>query len=91
MDSFESWRREVNIILNDTLGFSLGEMEDHVEENVKRLYEDGEDPMDAAQYAAGELNPAIDLEQILIDRITPKTKPISKKNVKKFKVADEGL
>ena len=90
MDPFEKWRREVNIILNDTIGFSLGEMEEYIEENVKRLYEDGEDPIDAAQYAAGELDPAWDLEQILLDRVTPKAKPVSKKNVKKFKVADEG-
>jgi hypothetical protein len=89
MDPFEKWRREVNIILNDTVGVSLGEMEEYIEENVRKLYDNGEDPMDAAQYAAGELDPTLDLEQILIDRVTPKAKPTGKKNLKKFKVDDE--
>jgi len=89
MDLFERWRREVNIILNDTIGSSLGEMGQRIEEGVKTLYEDGEDPMDAAQWAAGELDPALDIEQILIDRLIPKVKPTGKKNIKKFKVADE--
>ena len=89
MNPFEKWRREVNIILNDTIGFSLREMAEYIEESVQCLYEDGEDPIDAAQYAAGELNPIWDLEQILADRIVIKPKPIAKKHLKKVKVVHE--
>jgi hypothetical protein len=76
MNSFENWRREVNIILNDIVGFSLKEMARYIEVNVKRLYEDGEDPIDAAQYAVGELDPTLDVEQMLADRLTGRTKEV---------------
>lgn len=79
MDPYEKWRREVNIILMDTVGFSLGELEAHIEENVRKLYEDGEDPMYAAQYAAGEVDPVLDIEQIILDRPIPQAKPKKKK------------
>lgn len=67
MIPFDTWRREVNIILNDTLGFSLGDMEEYIEHNIRRLYAEGEDPMDGAQYAASEIDPSLDLEQIIAD------------------------
>ena len=78
MSQFNNWRREVNIILNDTLGFSLKEMDKQVEEDVKRLYDNGEDPMDAAQYAASLVNPTLDLEQILLDKTVPKQRSATK-------------
>lgn len=89
MSAFENWRREVNIILNDTIGISLGDMNGHIEENVKKLYEDGEEPIDAAQYAACEMYPTLDIEQMLFDKAMPKSKPAQKKRLKKFKVEDE--
>jgi hypothetical protein len=91
MDPFEKWRREVNIILHDTVGYSLADLAEYIEENVRRLYEDGEDPLDGAQYVAGEIDPSLDLEEIIADRLAPKVKSTSKKNLKKFKVIDEGF
>lgn len=87
MNQFESWRREVNIILNDTVGFSLRDMADNISDKAKELYEFGEDPLSAAQEIAQELDPAFDLEQILKERVTLKMKPPSKK-AKKFKVVE---
>jgi len=85
MNPFEKWRREVNIILNDTVGYSLRNVDDTVAGEVRCLYENGEDPVVAAQYVAGETDPSIDIEQILIEKITPKLKQTSKRT-KKFKV-----
>ena len=90
MDLFEKWRREVNIILHDTVGYSLIDLEEYIEENVRRLYEDGEDPLDGAQYVAGEIDPSLDIEQIIADRLAPKGKSVSKKKLKKFKI-EEGF
>lgn len=89
MKSFENWRREVNIILNDTIGLSLVDLAECVEDAVKELYEAGDDPMDAAQYAANEAHPGIDIEDIIADRLAPKVKPSGKNKVRKFRVEDE--
>jgi len=86
---FEKWRREVNIILNDTIGYSLKDMGENVENNVKKLFEDGEEPIEAAQYAAGEMDPSIDLDSLLSVRLMPKIKPEPKRNTKKFRNEDE--
>jgi hypothetical protein len=95
MNSFEKWRREVNIILHNTVGYSLrdlaeqGDFAEHVEENVRRLFENGEDPIDGAQYIAEEIDPSLDVEQILADKLGPKQKPLPKKNLRKFRVENE--
>lgn len=85
MDPFEKWRREVNIILQDTIGVSLADLSEYIEENVRLLYENGEDPIDGAQYAAGEINPEWDLEEMMAQRLAPKRKPAPKKNSRKFR------
>lgn len=85
MNLFDKWRREVNIILQDTVRLSLADLDEYIEENVRLLYENGEDPIDAAQYVAGEVNPEWDLEEMIAERIVPKSKPTPKKNNRKFR------
>ena len=88
MESFENWRREVNIILNDTIGLSLAELAEYIEVGVKEIYDAGDDPIDAAQYAANEAHPGIDIEEIIANKLAPRIKAPGKK-VRKFRVEDD--
>jgi len=84
MDSFEKWRREVNIILHDIVDISLTDMEVYIEDNIKLLYEDGAEPIDGAQYAVEEIKPMLNIEQILLDRTAKATRFAAQKRKNTF-------
>lgn len=85
MNNFDKWRREVNIILTSTLGLSLKDLDSSFEEEIQKIYAVGDDPMDAAQFIASSLDPRFDVEDALLNKVVLKSKPVSKKNNRKFK------
>jgi hypothetical protein len=79
--TFESWRREVNIILNQVLGYSLKDMKSEFDSEIQKMYNDGDDPLDAAQLVVNEMDNGTDVEMFLLELEMKKQKGF-KKNMK---------
>ena len=79
--TFESWRREVNIILNQVLGYSLKNMKSEFDSEIQQMYNDGNDPLDAAQFVVNEIDNGTDVEMFLLE-LEMKTQKGFKKNMK---------
>lgn len=79
--TFESWRREVNIILNQILGYSLKDIKSEFDSEIQKMYNDGNDPLDAAQFVVNEIDNGTDVEMFLLELEMKKQKGF-KKNMK---------
>jgi hypothetical protein len=79
--TFESWRREVNIILNQVLGYSLKDIKSEFDSEIQKMYNDGNDPLDAAQFVVNEIDNGTDVEMFLLELEMKKQKGF-KKNMK---------
>jgi hypothetical protein len=79
--TFESWRREVNIILNQVLGYSLKDIGPEYDSEMESMYNDGEEPLDAAQLVVSEIQSGVDVEMFLLELDLKKQKGF-KKNMK---------
>jgi len=76
--TFESWRREVNIILNQVIGQSLKDMGLNLDEDMQKMYNDGEEPLDAAQFIVNEIQMDVDIEMFLLELEMKKQKSFKK-------------
>jgi hypothetical protein len=81
MRSFDKWRREVNIILQSVKGVSLSDLDPWVEDNARLMFNNGEEPVIAAQDVVDQLFPfeGIDVEQTLTANLPRKEQPRTKK------------
>lgn len=67
-DSYRIWLREVSIILNDAIGKSAAQFNNETRLAFEEMFNDGYDPMDAAQEALNREHDWADLEELLAKR-----------------------
>jgi hypothetical protein len=81
MKHFEKWRREVNIILMNATGKSLVDLGEYGEQAAKIRFNDGEDPVTAAECIIDEVFPSREALEVLARGLVVEQKP--KKSSKK--------